>query len=431
MRPALLLLALAGSIGCGDPLPVSERPPIEDVERRCGPSPLPALTQPRRLLALPDGRLGVAGMRRVYSDEYYDEGQHYAEGGAWVTLDPTDAAPPAVELTDSALYDAMMKGDSLYVLQDWEIPHSDKMRSRLVRRPLDAWSEATVAGDWGGWRRLSFGFGSFVAVGGERSPAQPEFVARLYSYEGREARWLPFNGPRTWYGLLMRGESKDVAWLPRTQLLVEIGSVNMPADPLDLGGASARHGYTMTRGYWTDPRWPEHPRIVSLSHKLHPQYEFEPLAMATDTAGAPWALAVEGHSGDRYRRAQPFMVRLDPETHQWTARIDPALPAVATQGALLDAVALPGGGWIVGGAACDEDREWCLAWVARLDRTGRTVWSREAARAPAMVVRDLVVDGDRIHAVIAGGQYCCQFEEIESAAWRWTLDLDGGCVASP
>jgi len=362
------------------------------------------------------------GIRRQFDDT---TGADLPAGGAWVTLDPTGSTPPVVEVTEQPIYDGVVKGDAAYLLEG--------SPADLVRRPIGRFAEAHISIERSDrWTRLALGFGGFVVGGGQdgRDGRGRSNAGFSHPLPWGEMIWsrLPPPGP-----LQVDGQTQALLWLPSTQRLVTAGRMHtrdwqrLRDGPIWPG---ARYGYTATYGDVRDQPFPvlaARPR----ASKLHLQHEFEPLGAALDADGDPWLLAVGGHTGDRYRHAQPFMVRLDPDTHQWTARIDPALPAAATQGAVLDAVSLADGGWIIGGAACDEDREWCLAWVARLDRSGGTVWSRQSARESAMVVRDLHVEGGRVYAAVAGGPYCCQFGDINASAWLWTLDLAGGCVEPP
>lgn len=171
------------------------------------------------------------------------------------------------------------------------------------------------------------------------------------------------------------------------------------------------------------------PTGLSFDLRHRPQAEFEPLKLVLDEQNRPWVLAVEGHSGNRYREAQPFMARVDPATLELRDRRVIELPDDASQGALLDAVALPDGGWIFGGSVCGEERTWCQAWLGRLDRRGQIVWSRRASRDVAATVSDLHLIGQRIVAAVSSSTYCCQWRELHQDGWLWSVDTDGTCPA--
>lgn len=163
--------------------------------------------------------------------------------------------------------------------------------------------------------------------------------------------------------------------------------------------------------------------------RIYPQEVFEPMRLVADRFGRSVVLAVEGHRGDRYAEARPFVARIAPDG-ALVDRIPVPLPDGTRQGALLAAWPLDDG-WLLGGSACGESRQWCQAWVLRVDRDWRVMWSRLVGRDVAATVTDLWVRGHQVLAAISSSSYCCQFTDFDYDAWLWELTLDGHCPSTP
>jgi hypothetical protein len=168
---------------------------------------------------------------------------------------------------------------------------------------------------------------------------------------------------------------------------------------------------------------------ASLARELTTQSDIEPMRLLLDHQGRPTLLALEGHSGARYERGQPFIARVGPDARLYDRR-DIDLPSDAAHGAVLAAIPLDDG-WLFGGSVCSRGRSWCDAFIQRV--VGDEVaWTRRLQRSVAATVSDLLLHDGRVFGTVSSSRYCCEYQSFDHDAWLWEVEVaTGECAVEP
>lgn len=412
---ALALLAClpgCGDSSQGDGLP--SRPSIEATERRCGPL----------------GLIDVHGLVRLMPSE---------------------------------------DGDVFLFGNTFDLYHQDYV-GRVARVDPTGERVGRIRNSWHVFAAGSVEELAIVTDRGRLLPIDPETLVRAGPAYGQEHLFSKITAPDIVRGrdlsVYIGGQRFENDW-PAVKMLdrslAEEAVIYIVAPPIDTGSGfvgrvtalhsepDAGEAGVLVGGVIATTRTPEarHGFVATLSRDVppsafgptpegrveqivvHPQIEFEPLRIVPDRHGHPWALAVEGHEGDRYVEARPMLVRIHPRTLEFVDRIRVPLPPNASQGGILAAIQLPGGDWLLGGSVCGGDRSWCQAWLLRMAPTGEVRWQQRTGRDTASTVTDLLLVGDRVLAGVTSSPYCCEWYELDYGAWLWELDLDGTCPDSP
>lgn len=389
--------------GCGEqPIDGQERgrPGIDPGERICGPVEVGPMGRAERFLHRPDGEIYLVG-------NSYNRFRQAA--GKVVQFDPTGALRPllfrlgwsvdSMALTDRGLVTAMDRGHFV------------------------SWPEMQVD------TPVTLGAFNWIQEMTTREllPVGEDFVAGgITLSQGEEApvifKMHPADQSITWYHTYTNN---------RLQPAIDGRYVSIAARP---DGDIVAVGRGLSVIDWTS-RYGFYVRVdaedgTERVRRDHPQKDFEPVRLVHDRAGELVVLAIEGHEGVRYERARPFLARFD-RNGDLVDKLRVPLPQGTAQGAVLSALPMRDGGWILGGSACGEQRAWCQAWVVRIDRRGEVKWSRMVPRNVAATVNDLTVVGNRLFAAISSSYYCCEFDELDYDVWLWELDLDGNCPLDP
>lgn len=410
---------LAGALawGCaGEELdqPQVHRPTIDAESDRCGPIEIVPIDHAEQIFDLPGGDLAIIGN---------DFDQFHGADGHIVRIDPTGTRPSSEVNTNRAIASVALLADSFLVTDFQGLQAHWDMQPLQLRRRLEptrydqvtALDAAVTPNQWlfvGGYTRLGFGSPRAPSVMAFDLTGEQPYSTSIFIRVRPDGRIIGSDGEITSL-LHVPGEPELLPGQPpESENRVLIAGADAPPseapDRLGLLAVVEPRGYVNRKRYW-------------------PQVEMEPVRLLLDNQQRPWVAAVEGHTGDRYITAKPFLARVDMQTLDLLDIIRVPLPEEASQGGLLDALQLENGDWIVGGAACGDDRTWCQAWMARVDATGSVIWSRRATRDVAATVSKLHRVGDRVIATVSSSVYCCQWRELRQDGWLWALETDGSC----
>lgn len=448
IRWSLSALCLGALVGCAPPAPPppSERPPIPAGERRCSPIEVPGGMHARRLVRLPTDELALVGRWWLANPP----SEAPAAAGAIVRFDVDDLRALRVEVIERPIMDAV-GGDLPYgvvlIIDDDETLRVEafdgERRSLLFERREASNNRFSVQG------AVAVGDGFLIAgvehgVGGDSRSRYPSAIWLKPTPEARreykDFEYDIWKFEYSDYGELGRGrdgpddrrvvEGHAAAglWTPTLESSFVLAGV--VTESVDSGGVSSveRLGFFATRL----TRLAGRGRVVFEfdRERFQPQEAFAATGGVLARDWMPWLLVTTGSGAQGYSTGKPSLVRIDPETRLPSAeRIAVPLPEGASRGALLDAVELPGGDWIVGGAVCAPDHGWCRGWLARVDRQGGVVWSRQTSRDAMTAVVDLMRVGDRVVAALAGSPSARRpLRYVHHTAGLWIVDTGGDCA---
>lgn len=404
MKPARRLVALAPlalliAAGCDEDIGRPEpRPPIETIDARCSASEVIGMSRAIRILPMDEGRFALWGVST----------RHRTPDSLFNFFDATGREPPTELRPEDRSFCAVRWHEGRFYLayRDSHItqlnPDGTFTAYATVGAPVLCTSEELHITDD---RDVIYAFSSPTLL--RRSA-----IARV----GRDGT----DFVQRWIGGLATPDGTQLFEGTFNHLVV-------PGDGTVVAAGLSRGSFEGERISFIEIL--DFETGASLARELVTQSEVEPLRLVLDHEGRPTLLALEGHSGARYERGQPFIARVGPDARLYDRR-DIDLPSDTAHGAVLDAIALDDG-WLFGGSVCSRGRSWCDAFIQRV--TGDEVaWTRRLQRSVAATVSDLHLHDGRIFAAVSSSRYCCEFPKLDHDAWLWEVDLETGeCGGEP